>query len=105
MFTPVSDLKSVSKGEEIIVHYGYAYSDVPEWHRESSFINSQLDQGKAGDRLEPDRQLLRDTIFSEAIIPAVVDSPNAVINNLLKKYHILHFREMYNIRSIVVTFV
>ena len=84
--------KSISKGEEIFVHYGYTYSDGPKWYQES-FIDSQVDQHNTGNKLEPEWQLLRDKIFSDANITTVFDATNPALDTLLKQYQYYTFQK------------
>ena len=84
--------KRILKGEEIFVHYGYTYSDGPKWYQES-FIDSQVGLLNTGNKLEPEWQLLRDKIFSEANITTVLDATNPAVDTLLKQYQHYTFQK------------
>ena len=76
---------SISKGQEIFLHYGYSYSAGPKWYKDS-FINILKQQMEYGTQEDTHWEKMRNNVFSEANVSTVTDSSNAILNKLLTLY-------------------
>ena len=76
---------SISKGQEIFLHYGYTYSEGPKWYKDS-FRNYLMHRNETDNEEAHHLQQIRKTVFFEANITTVDDASNMVLDKLLNRY-------------------
>ena len=76
---------SISKGQEIFLHYGYSYSAGPKWYKDS-FINILKQQIESGNEEDTRWKKIKNNAFSETNVTTVTDASNAILNKLLTIY-------------------
>ena len=76
---------SISKGQEIFLHYGYTYSEGPKWYKDS-FRNYLMHRNASDNEEAHHLQQITKTVFFEANITTINNASNMVLDTLLNQY-------------------